>query len=617
MTSSANTAAARKRFDQAMAVFDADVSAAQARFREASEIDPSMADAWLGRIAAGDEELSTLQQLYAYGARLHRETNRLGVRLSASIKAGPYLAISVTESSHAGLALASALIDDGQYEKAQALLDDSALLDSWENHQWQQYVRAYLMFATQRWPDAISVAATMLPPQAIIMSAVTAATSALAAHAAAHLGQGRVALDWVDRVELRAGHGGSGEARRHQLAETAVTAIDPNDFPLIAADLAYVRGMAHRQLDEEDKAQIWLSKATINGALTEPAKEALADPHLQLVVTDEETIDTRSNKWDATTQRSEQQRREEKTEERREELLTQGRALLNNQVGLSEVKRAVAEIEDQIEVRALRMAAGLPLTNQTNHMLLVGPPGTGKTTTAEALGKIYAGLGIVRHPEIIEVKRADFCGEHIGASGPKTNELIARSLGRILFMDEFYSLVERHHDGRPDMIGMEAVNQLLVALEVHRFDFCFIGAGYEKEVDEFLTVNPGLAGRFNRKLRFESYAPDELVEIAVRYGEPRATVIEPAAGEALNMACKTLRAYLAPDGSHGIDVMQNGRFARNVVERAERLRDSRVAAQNRTDRGSVTVEDLETLRTQDVVAAVADACAEKHVPLQL
>jgi type VII secretion ATPase EccA len=617
MTSSANTAAARKRFDQAMAVFDADVSAAQARFREASEIDPSMADAWLGRIAAGDEELSTLQQLYAYGARLHRETNRLGVRLSASIKAGPYLAISVTESSHAGLALASALIDDGQYEKAQALLDDSALLDSWENHQWQQYVRAYLMFATQRWPDVISVAATMLPPQAIIMSAVTAATSALAAHAAAHLGQGRVALDWADRVELRAGHGGSGEARRHQLAETAVTAIDPNDFPLIAADLGYVRGMAHRQLDEEDKAQIWLSKATINGALTEPAKEALADPHLQLVVTDEATIDTRSNKWDATTQRSEQQRREEKTEERREELLTQGRALLNNQVGLSEVKRAVAEIEDQIEVRALRMAAGLPLTNQTNHMLLVGPPGTGKTTTAEALGKIYAGLGIVRHPEIIEVKRADFCGEHIGASGPKTNELIARSLGRILFMDEFYSLVERHHDGRPDMIGMEAVNQLLVALEVHRFDFCFIGAGYEKEVDEFLTVNPGLAGRFNRKLRFESYAPDELVEIAVRYGEPRATVIEPAAGEALNMACKTLRAYLAPDGSHGIDVMQNGRFARNVVERAERLRDSRVAAQNRTDRGSVTVEDLETLRTQDVVAAVADACAEKNVPLQL
>jgi type VII secretion ATPase EccA len=617
MTSSSTTAAARKRFDQAMSLFDNDQSAAQARFREATEIDPSMADAWLGRIAAGDEALSTLQQLYAYGARLHRETNRLGVRLSASIKAGPYLAISVTESSHAGLALASALVDDKQYEKAESLLKDSTLLDTWENHQWQQYVRAYLMFATQRWPDVISVAATLLPAQAIIMSAVTAATNALAAHAAAHLGQARVALDWADRVDLRAGHVSAGEARRHQLTDTAVTAIDPNEFPLIAADLAYVRGMAHRQLDQEDKAQVWLSRATINGALIEPAKDALADLNLQLVVTDEETINTRSNKWDASTERSEQDRREAQNEGLREELLAEGRALLNNQVGLSEVKRAVSEIEDQIEVRALRLAAGLPVTNQTNHMLLVGPPGTGKTTTAEALGKIYAGLGIVRHPEIIEVKRADFCGEHIGASGPRTNELIARSLGRILFMDEFYSLVERHHDGRPDMIGMEAVNQLLVALEVHRFDFCFIGAGYEKEVDEFLTVNPGLAGRFNRKLRFESYAPDELVEIAVRYGAPRATVIEPAAREALNIACKTLRAYLAPDGQHGIDVMQNGRFARNVVERAERLRDSRVAAQHRTDKGSVTVEDLETLRTQDIVAAVVDACAEKHVPVQL
>ena len=617
MTSSSTTAAARKRFDQAMSLFDNDQSAAQARFREATEIDPSMADAWLGRIAAGDEALSTLQQLYAYGARLHRETNRLGVRLSASIKAGPYLAISVTESSHAGLALASALVDDKQYEKAESLLKDSTLLDTWENHQWQQYVRAYLMFATQRWPDVISVAATLLPAQAIIMSAVTAATNALAAHAAAHLGQARVALDWADRVDLRAGHVSAGEARRHQLTDTAVTAIDPNEFPLIAADLAYVRGMAHRQLDQEDKAQVWLSRATINGALIEPAKDALADPNLQLVVTDEETINTRSNRWDVSTERSEQDRREAQNEGLREELLAEGRALLNNQVGLSEVKRAVSEIEDQIEVRALRLAAGLPVTNQTNHMLLVGPPGTGKTTTAEALGKIYAGLGIVRHPEIIEVKRADFCGEHIGASGPRTNELIARSLGRILFMDEFYSLVERHHDGRPDMIGMEAVNQLLVALEVHRFDFCFIGAGYEKEVDEFLTVNPGLAGRFNRKLRFESYAPDELVEIAVRYGAPRATVIEPAAREALNIACKTLRAYLAPNGSHGIDVMQNGRFARNVVERAERLRDSRVAAQHRTDKGSVTVEDLETLRTQDIVAAVVDACAEKHVPIQL
>ncbi|GBE64059.1 ESX-2 secretion system protein EccA2 [Mycobacterium sp. MFM001] len=584
--------AARKRFDQAIALLDSDQAEAQMWFREATQLDPSMADAWLGRIATGDETLSTLQELHACSARLHRETNRLGLELAAPIKAGPYLSISVTDPPHVGLALASALVDDKQYAKAAALLDDSSLLDGWENHQWHQHVRAYLMFAAQRWPDVISVAAANLPPQAVIMTAVSAATNTLAAYAAAHLGQARVAIDWTNRTELR-----------------------PDEFPLIAADLAYVRGMAHRQLADENDARKWLSKATINGALIDSAKHALADPALQLVVTDEETIETRTDKWDVATERSDQQRHEQENKERREAMLAEGRALLDNQVGLTDVKRAVAELEDQIQVRALRLAAGLPVANQTNHVLLVGPPGTGKTTTAEALGKIYAGLGIVAHPEIIEVKRADFCGEYIGASGPKTNELIDRSLGRILFMDEFYSLVERHQDGRPDMIGMEAVNQLLVALEAHRFDFCFIGAGYEQEVDEFLTVNPGLAGRFNRKLRFESYTPDELVDIAVRYGAPRATVMEPAARDAFNVACTTLQAYRAPDGSHGIDVMHNGRFARNVIERAERLRDSRVAAQYRADSGSVTVADLETLRAQDVTAAVIEACADKHVVL--
>lgn len=606
--------AARRHFDQAMSVLELDPSTARRMFREATETDATMADAWLGRIAAGDEELPTLEQLHAFGSRLHRETNRLGVTLAAPAKAGPYLSITVTEASHVGIALASALIDEKQFEKAEAMLDDPALLDGWENHQWCQYVRAYLMFATQRWPDVIAEAARVLPPQAIIMTAVTAGTNALAAHAAAHLGQARVALDWTDRIELRPDSSAPAAIRR-SLLDTSVAVVDPAEFPLIAADLAYIRGMAHRQLGDETQAQLWLSKAAINGALTEPAKQALSDPRMQLVVTDEGAINSRTNKWDVTTERSEEVRAEEDNKERRAELLAQGRVLLNNQVGLAEVKRAVAEIEDQIEVRALRLAHGLPVTNQTNHMLLVGPPGTGKTTTAEALGKIYAGLGIVRNPEIIEVKRSDFCGEHIGSSGPKTNDLIDRSLGRILFFDEFYSLVERHHDGRPDMIGMEAVNQLLIALEVHRFDFCFIGAGYEREVDEFLKVNPGLAGRFNRKLRFESYSPDELVEIAVRYGTPRATVLDQDARTALNAVCRKLRAFVAADGTHGVDLMQNGRFARNVVERAERIRDSRVAAQNRTDKGSVTVVDLETLRTQDIEAAVADACAEKHIVL--
>ncbi|TVS78080.1 type VII secretion AAA-ATPase EccA [Mycobacterium helveticum] len=599
---------ARRLFDRAMTIRrQQGPAAALPEFVAATDADPSMADAWLGRIACGDHALASLKQLNATSEWLHRETTRIGQTLAAEIQLGPYIGITVTDASQVGLALSSALTIAGEYAAADTLLANRELLDSWANHQWHQLARAFLRYATQRWPEVLSTAAEELPPQAIVMSAVTASICALAAHAAAHLGQGRVALDWLDRVDV-IGHDSS--ASRFD-ADVLTATIGPADIPLLVADLAYVRGMVHRQLREEDKAQVWLSKATINGVLTEAAKEALADPNLHLVVTDEQTIASRTDKWDAATAKSREQLDDDDAAGRRAELLAEGRALLARQVGLAAVKEAVAALEDQLEVRMMRVEHGLPVEGQTNHMLLVGPPGTGKTTTAEALGKIYAGMGIVRHPEIREVRRSDFCGHYIGESGPKTNALIEKSLGRIIFMDEFYSLVERHHDGTPDMIGMEAVNQLLVALEAHRFDFCFIGAGYEDQVDAFLTVNPGLAGRFNRKLRFESYSAAEIVEIARRYAEPRASLLDDAARETFLDAATTIRNYTTPGGRHGIDAMQNGRFARNVIERAEGFRDTRVVAQKRAGR-PVTVEDLQIVTAPDVEAAVRSVCSDNR-----
>ena len=599
---------ARKHFDRAMATGDRQGrSAALPEFVSATEADPSMADAWLGRIACGDNDLASLKRLNYHREWLHRETTRIGRTLAAEMQLGPYIAITVTDASQVGLALSSALTLAGEYAEADKLLANRELLDTWGNYQWHQLARAFLMYATQRWPDVLLTAAEELPPQAIIMSAVTASICALAAHAAAHLGQGRVALDWLDRVDVIGQKTSSGRFG----AEVLTASIGPADIPLLVADLAYLRGMVHRQLHDEDRAQVWLSKATINGVLTDAAKAALADANLQLVVTDEQTIASRTDRWDPSTAKSREQLDDDDAVERRAELLAEGRELLARQVGLAAVKQAVSALEDQLEVRMMRVEHGLPVEGQTNHMLLVGPPGTGKTTTAEALGKIYAGMGIVRHPEIREVRRSDFCGHYIGESGPKTNELIEKSLGRIIFMDEFYSLIERHQDGTPDMIGMEAVNQLLVALETHRFDFCFIGAGYEDQVDQFLTVNPGLAGRFNRKLRFESYSPAEIVEIGHRYAAPRASLLDDAARETFLDAATTIRNYTTPGGRHGIDAMQNGRFARNVVERAEGFRDTRVVAQKRAGQ-PVTVEDLQIISAADIEAAVRSVCSDNR-----
>lgn len=119
--------------------------------------------------------------------------------------------------------------------------------------------------------------------------------------------------------------------------------------------------MVYRQLHEEDKAQIWLSKATINGVLTDAAKEALADPNLRLIVTDERTIASRSDRWDASTAKSRDQLDDDNAAQRRGELLAEGRELLAKQVGLAAVKQAVSALEDQLEVRMMRLEHGLPV----------------------------------------------------------------------------------------------------------------------------------------------------------------------------------------------------------------------------------------------------------------
>ena len=126
-----------------------------------------------------------------------------------------------------------------------------------------------------------------------------------------------MALDWLDRVDVIGHTKSSGRFD----ADVLTASIGPSDIPLLAADLAYVRGMVHRQLREEDKAQIWLSKATINGVLTGAAKAALADPNLHLIITDEQSIASRTDRWDASTAKTRDELDDDAVADRRAELL--------------------------------------------------------------------------------------------------------------------------------------------------------------------------------------------------------------------------------------------------------------------------------------------------------
>jgi SpoVK/Ycf46/Vps4 family AAA+-type ATPase len=167
-------------------------------------------------------------------------------------------------------------------------------------------------------------------------------------------------------------------------------------------------------------------------------------------------------------------------------------AELDELVGLEPVKQQVRAIAAQLRVAKLRDTHGLTSQPPTRHFVFSGPPGTGKTTVARILGRIFAALGLLVRPEVIEAHRGDLVGEHLGSTAIKTNKLVDSALGGVLFIDEAYSL---HNDGYSggDAYGSEAVQTLLKRAEDDRDRLVIVLAGYPDDMDRFLRSNPGLA----------------------------------------------------------------------------------------------------------------------------
>jgi SpoVK/Ycf46/Vps4 family AAA+-type ATPase len=275
-------------------------------------------------------------------------------------------------------------------------------------------------------------------------------------------------------------------------------------------------------------------------------------------------------------------------------------AELTQLIGLEPVKEQVRGIAAQLEVARMRGGRGLISQPPTRHFVFLGPPGTGKTTVARILGRIFAAQGLLVRPEVIEAQRGDLVGEHLGATSIKTSKLVDSALGGVLFIDEAYSLHNEGYSGG-DAFGAEAVQTLLKRAEDDRDRLVIVLAGYPADMDRFLRSNPGLSSRFSTRIEFPSYTPDDLVRIT--------GLLSQQAGDSFDFGAEEMleRIFEHAGRDRRIDELGNGRFARSLFERACAHRDVRVV---RLGEGA-TAEDLTTVTADDLGAAYRELAGDQ------
>lgn len=568
---------------------DRDAQYAALAFRRATEYDTEMSDAWLGRAAAGDTSPEVIYHLYrTSSSNLSREQRRLGLArraLSARFQTGLYLDYTLSSLTEVYLAYAASMIQGKDFDEAETVLDELDVLrrsmpgGDAESAEICAYERGVLHFTTQRWPDVL----VALGNSASFEDEYIAAGANL----------------MVGSACAQMGLFGEGIRRLDQAVEGPI--------PAARRAAEFCKGLTLREMGKEPEARTIFERIYSEEPGFEANAAALHDPKYRLIVTSKEAIDSRTNKWDPSTAKNPDDFAADNVSERGNEYLRAAEAELERQVGLADVKLQVAKLRSAAKLAKVRGDKGLNAAARSLHLAFTGPPGTGKTTIARVVAQTYCGLGLLKTPAVVEAKRQDFVGEHLGSTAIKTSALIDTAMDGVLFIDEAYTLIQSGLSGG-DAFGREALDTLLARMENDRERLVVIIAGYDVEIDRFLAANEGLASRFSKRIRFPSYNPLELGDIGRLIAKSRDSELTEAAYDELVATCRALCESESTDNTgrirRRIDLAGNGRFVRNVIEAAEEEREYRLSEDHGSSLENLDETELMRIEAGDMTSAI-------------
>ena len=259
---------------------------------------------------------------------------------------------------------------------------------------------------------------------------------------------------------------------------------------------------------------------------------------------------------------------------------------LDELIGLGEVKKEVRSLANFVKLQKQREAKGLKTAKVSYHLVFYGSPGTGKTTVARIVGRIYKDLGVLKRGHTVETDRSGLVAKYMGQTAMKTDEVVQQALDGVLFIDEAYSLVPEGGNGED--YGQEVVSTLLKRMEDYRDRLVVIIAGYKGEMKRFIDSNPGLQSRFNRYIDFPDYTGAELTDIFKMYMKKNQYTLSPDAET-------YLREQLDSAVEHKNRNFGNARYARNVFEKAIQQQANRLEK-----RTNLSKEDLTELTVADL-----------------